>query len=248
MNESLNWHGNEARFDSGMNRRTEQERRKVELMEHARTSSGGMPKRRQQLETDWAGCEVLKSQRRHVESKLQESRGVSELLSHKDLKPSSTSFTSGRKQFSDKYEKPLEIDLTGPGGRSKNNASSWKTSSQVHQSGMKTHVHRRTSKATVEHPPSVVSSRNHRQTYRPDAPKNTSTLFHNNIYDAIASRTSRFSSHSSKDEYSAFTNQEASRPLPGYTGKRRGIAKPQHHDKSVSVGYHPYGSNYSGRK
>ena len=63
------------------------------------------------------------------------------------------------------------------------------------------------------------------------------------MLDAIASRTSRmpFEESSQKQDHTF-------KPLPGYTGKRRGIQNPKHHDKSVSVGFHPYGSSYSGLK
>mgnify|MGYP006963456464 FL=1 len=99
-------------------------------------------------------------------------------------------------------------------------------------------VDRRTSRGTV------ASTNTNTGRPRPRTTKNVNSssfsLFDNSMLDAIASRTSR--STSSQKEGHKF------KPLPGYTGKRHNIDNPKHHDKSVSVGYHPYGSSYSGVK
>ena len=241
MNESLNWNvGSNARFNTGMHtRRDEQERRKAELMEHHRSSERKVRSDDGNVERDWANRVIFKSQRRHVETKNRDS--LADLMSSSSTSSSSKTHVtkSRKKQF--ESAKPLEINLTGPGGRIRNNASSWKTSSQIHQSGMRAHVapvDRRTSRGTV------ASTNTNTGRPRPRTTKNVNSssfsLFDNSMLDAIASRTSR--STSSQKEGHKF------KPLPGYTGKRHNIDNPKHHDKSVSVGYHPYGSSYSGVK
>ena len=236
MNESLNWNGSNAQFNAGFNRKHEQERRKAELMAHMSSTRDTQMHSARKREVDWAGTEITYSQRRHVESKNRDS--LSDIMSSSSSSDTTHVTSSRKKQFS--RSEPLEINLTGPGGRTRNNASSWKTSSQIHQSGMKTDVgpksfDRRTSRGSV----STTATRLPR---RPE-PKPTSSfsMFDTSMLDAIASRTSRmpFEESSQKQDH---------KPLPGYTGKRRGIQNPKHHDKSVSVGFHPYGSSYSGLK
>ena len=75
MNESLNWNvGSNARFNTGMHtRRDEQERRKAELMEHHRSSERKVRSDDGNVERDWANRVILKSQRKHVETKNHDS-------------------------------------------------------------------------------------------------------------------------------------------------------------------------------
>lgn len=261
MQNCLNWKKSSSSSSSSssqfevddMNRkRIEQERRREELMEFAKRSSFSSTATTRTkavpIEKDWTGSIQTRSQRRHVESKHpQNGEHVSNLLMHSDLVPTSISNFSGprKKQFSNpRARKSAEIDLlTGPGGYTKNNASSWKTSSQIQQSGTKTDVpnrmkDRRTSRATVT---SNVSGQARRTTQTNS--KNLHTLFSDQAYDNIASA---ISSRTTKKNVSS--SSSSSRPLPGYTGRRAEIEKPRHHDKSVSVGFHPFGSSYSGKR
>ena len=147
MNKSLNWNVcSNARV-----KRKDEERRKAELMAYHRSTATSESKPVRNVERDWANRVIFKSQRKQVEIKNRDS--LADLMSSSCTFSSKTHVTSSRKKQSQTV-KPLEINLTGPGVRTRNNASSWNTSSQIHQSGMRTHVatmgtDRRMSRGTV---------------------------------------------------------------------------------------------------